>query len=172
MPIPKTVEAYLRKANKKFEQISHKTVYTGYDLAQTLKRKLHEVGKALLVKADKAYVLVVLPASKRLDLGKLKKALNAKSISLVPEKAMNTLMSASKTAAITAFGGLHKIQTVVDRGLLRTKDVFLQAGNFTDSVRMKVKDFVKLEQAKLVQIAETTVKAAKKVAAKVKPKRR
>lgn len=171
MPIPKTVAAYLKKANKKFEQISHKTVYTGYDLAQTLKRKLNEVGKALLVKADTAHVLVVLPASKRLDLGKLKKALKVKSISLVPEKAMTKLLATSKTAAITAFGGLHKFQTVVDRGLLKTKDVFLQAGNFTDSVRMKVGDFVKLEQAKLAQIAETTVKAAKKVAAKVKPKR-
>lgn len=172
MPIPKTVEAYLKKANKKFEQISHKTVYTGYDLAQTLKRKLNEVGKALVVKADKAHVLVVLPASKRLDLGKLKKALKVKSISLVPEKTMTKMLQASKTAAITAFGGLHKFQTVVDRGLLKTKDVFLQAGNFTDSVRMKVQDFVKLEQAKLAQIAATTAKAAKKVAAKVKPKRR
>ncbi len=152
MPLPKRVEAYLAKAQKTFEHLSHKTVYTAYDLAQTLQRNLTEIGKTLLVKADKAYVLVVIPASARLNLDKLKKMLKAKTVSLAPEKIMVKVLRV-KAGALTAFGGLHKLQIVVDKSLLKTKEVILQAGSFTDSIRMKVKDFIELEKAKLGNIA-------------------
>jgi len=166
MPIPKRVEGYLKKANKKFDVLAHKTVYTAYDVAQTLKRKLHEVGKTLLVKADKTYVLVVVPASRRLDFDKLKKALKAQNVQLVSERAMTKLLKV-KAGVLTAFGKLHKLPTVVDKSLLKSKDIILQAGSFTDSVLMKAKDFVAVEQAKLVNIVE----AAKKKVAKVAKRR-
>ncbi|MDD5110396.1 MAG: YbaK/EbsC family protein [Patescibacteria group bacterium] len=153
MPIPAKVKAYLKKAKKPFEEITHKTVFTAYDIAQTLKRNLKEVGKTLLVKTDKAYVLVVVPASHRLDFAKLKKALKVKKVEMVPEKVMAKMLKV-KAGALTAFGKLHKLPLVVDRSLLKTKDVILQAGSFTDSVRMKVKDFVKMEEALMAGIVE------------------
>lgn len=170
MPIPKRVEAYLKKANKKFDQISHKTVYTAYDVAQTLKRKLHEVGKTLVVQADKAHVLVVVPASRRLDFAKLKKALKAKEVKLVSEKAMAKALDL-KSNALTAFGKLHKVPMVVDKSLLKSKDIILQAGNFTDSVLMKAKDFVAMEQARLVNIVEAASAKVKKITKKSSSKR-
>lgn len=166
MPIPARVAGYLKKSGKKFEQQAHKTVYTAYDVAQTLRRKLQEVGKTLLVSADKAHVLVVVPASRRLDFAKLKKALNAKNVTLVSEKAMASVLKV-KSGALTAFGKLHKLPTVVDKSLMKSKDVILQAGSFTDSVLMKAKDFVALEQAKLVNIVEAASTQVKKIKRKI-----
>src|SRR3989344_1883226 len=170
MPISKRVEAYLKKANKKFDVLSHKTVYTAYDVAQTLKRSLKEIGKTLLVKADKAYVLVVVPASARIDFKKLKKALRAKNVAMVPEKVMVKVLKV-KPGALTAFGGLHKLEIIADRGLNKTKEIILQAGSFTDSVRMEVKDFLAMEQAKLASISGAAGYIAPKAKAK-KAKRR
>src|SRR3989344_5674506 len=170
MPIPAKVEAYLKKAAKPFEKIGHKTVFTAYDVAQTLQKKLQEVGKTLLVSADKTYVLVVFPASKRLDVAKLGKALKVKKVKIVPEAVMVKVLKV-KAGALTAFGKLHKLPLVVDRGLLKTKEVILQAGSFTDSVLMKASDFVKIEEAKLVNIAEAARRTVKKAAKKVKPKK-
>lgn len=167
MSIPKSVETYLKKAGKKFEQLTHKTVYTAHDVAQTLKRKLHEVGKTILVQADKAHVLVVVPASRRLDFAKLKKSLKAKNVALVSEKAMAKAL-ALKTGALTAFGTLHQVPMMVDKSLTKSKAVILQAGNFTDSVLMKTKDFVAMEQAKLVNIVEAASKQVKKLAKRTK----
>lgn len=155
MPIPAKVKAYLKKAKVGFEEIGHKTVFTAYDVAQTLKRNLKEIGKTLLVKTDKAYVLVVVPASHRLDLAKLKKALKVKKVEMVPEKVMAKMLKV-KAGALTAFGKLHKLPLIVDRSLLKTKEVILQAGSFTDSVRMKAKDFVEMEEALLAGIVEAT----------------
>ena len=153
MPIPKKVEGYLKKAKVKFEGIGHRTVYTAYDLAQTLKKDLKEVAKTLVVKADNVYKLVIVPASSRLDLKKLKKALKAKTLKIVDEKTMSKVFKI-KPGAISAFGNLHQVETLVDKSLLRAKDSIFEVGNFTDWVRMKVKDFIKLEEARLENFAQ------------------
>jgi len=168
MAIPKKVESYLKKTNRKFEQISHKTVYTAYDLAQTLKRELKDIAKALVIKADKAYVLVIVPASAKVNLKKLKKALGARKISIPDEKVMVKVFKV-KPGAISAFGKLHKVETFVDKSLLKARDIILQAGSFTDSIRMKAKDYVEMEEAKLMNIAE---KGGYKLKKSTKPKKK
>jgi len=154
MPIPKKTKQYLDKKMAKYEELTHKTVYTAYDAAQTLKKELREIAKSLLIATDKAYIIAVVPASMRLDLGKLKGALKAKKVSIPNEKLMVKVFKV-KPGAMTAFGGLHKVEVWVDKNLLKTKDVILSAGSFTDSVRMKAKDFIELEQAKLANFAKS-----------------
>jgi prolyl-tRNA editing enzyme YbaK/EbsC (Cys-tRNA(Pro) deacylase) len=152
MPIPAKTKKYLDKNLAKYEEIAHKTVYTAYDAAQTLRRELKDIAKSLLIATDKAYVIVVIPAHMRLDLEKLKKSLGVKKVSIPNEKLMVKVFKV-KPGAITAFGGLHKVEVWVDKSLLKTKDVILSAGNFTDSVRMKAKDFIEVEKAKLASFA-------------------
>lgn len=122
--------------------VKHKTVYTAYDLAQTLKAKLGEIAKTLVVKADKFYVLVVLPASHKLDLGKLKKFLKAKKVEIAKEKVMSTVFKV-KPGAITPFGELHKVPVYLDKALLKAKKIIASAGTYEDSVVMTVKNFLK-----------------------------
>jgi len=148
MAVPKQVTVYLKKANKTFDELSHKTVYTAFDLAQTLKHDLREIAKALVVKVDKAYIIVIVPATAKVDLAKLKAAVGAKRAELPRENIMIKVLKV-KSGAVTAFGGVHKLETWVDKGLLKTKHAIFQAGSFTDSVRMKVKDFVDMEEAKV-----------------------
>jgi len=171
MPIPKTTKNYLDKKMARYDEIAHKTVYTAYDAAQTLRKELKEIAKSLLIATDKAYVIAVVPANMRIDLGKLKKALQVKKVSIPNEKLMVKIFKV-KPGAMTAFGGLHKVEVWVDKSLLKTKDIILSAGSFTDSVRMKAKDFIDIEQAKLANFAKSggyklqKPKAKKKVAKK------
>ena len=88
MAIPAKVTSLLKKAKVSFKEIQHKTVYTAYDAAQTMKAKLNEVVKTLVVKTEKGYVLAVLPANMRLDIQKLKKMLGVKKIEIAKEKVM------------------------------------------------------------------------------------
>lgn len=152
MPIPKSVETYLKKQNVPFEAIEHKIVYTAYDLAATLKEKLEGIGKTLLIKADNGFVLVLLPANRRLDLVKLKKALGAKKLSVVSEKEMIAKLKV-KAGGLSSFGTLHKAEVFVDSALLKASKILVAAGSFTDHVRMKARDFVKLENAKTGNIS-------------------
>ncbi len=170
MAIPAKTKQYLDKKMAKYEAIAHKTVYTAYDAAQTLRRELKEIAKSLLVAADKAYIIAVVPANMRLDLGKLKKALKAKKVFIPGEKVMVKVFKV-KPGTITAFGGLHQVEVWVDKNLLKTKEVILSAGSFTDSIRMKVKDFIEMEQAKLASFAKSGGYKLQVKKKKAKPKK-
>ncbi len=140
--IPKKLLNYLDKAKVGYKTIKHKTVYTAYDLAQTLKVKLNEVAKTLVVKADKIYVLVILPASRKLDLGKLKKVLKVKKIEIAKENVMQKIFKI-KPGAITPFGELYKTPVYIDKALLKAKKIIANAGTYEDSVIMTAKNFLK-----------------------------
>lgn len=152
MPISQKLKDYLNKGKIDYEEIAHKTVYTAYDAAQTLKKNLSEIAKNLLIQSDKTFVLVVIPADKKLQLEKLKKALGAKKISIPKEEIMVKILKI-KPGALSSFGKLHKLETIVDKTMLKTQKAVMSAGSFTDSIFMKVKDFIQLEEAKLVDIA-------------------
>lgn len=153
MSVPKKVTNHLDKQKVKYDIVPHKTVFTVYDLAQTTKSKLNTIAKTLLVKADKNYHLVVLPAQKRLDLAAVKKLTQAKTVALAKEKDMLTKFK-MKPGAMTPFGSLHKVGVIVDKGLVKTEKVLMGAGSFTESLRVKMKDYLKSEQPTVGSISE------------------
>jgi len=79
---PVKIVNYLEKMGINHEILEHKTVYTAIDVANTLKKKLNQIVKSLVVKADQDYYLVLLPADKNLDEEKLKKIIGKKYGSL------------------------------------------------------------------------------------------
>ncbi|MDD5040313.1 MAG: YbaK/EbsC family protein [Patescibacteria group bacterium] len=145
MAIPVKLLNHLKKAKVKYDVLEHKTVFTAYDLAQTMKRKLSEIAKTVLVKADKEYFIVVVPAHYKVDFKKVKALLKAKRVDIAKEKEMQAKFKV-KPGAITPFGSQHKIGVVMDKALLKAKEAIFSAGSFTQSLKMKVKDYQKAEQ--------------------------
>ncbi|MFA5413304.1 MAG: YbaK/EbsC family protein [Patescibacteria group bacterium] len=142
MAIPKKLLSYLDKAKIKYKIVRHKTVYTAYDVAQTLGAKLGDIAKTLVIKADKVYLLAVLPASHKLDLGKLKKLVKAKKIEIPKEGIMKKVFKI-KPGALSPFGQIYKVPVYIDKGILKAKQVIAGAGTFEESVVMTAKNFIK-----------------------------
>ncbi|MEK7580122.1 MAG: YbaK/EbsC family protein [Patescibacteria group bacterium] len=145
MAIAKKLVNHLEKNKIKHTVINHKIVYTAYDLAQTLKVKLNEIAKTLIIKADKNYVLVALSANQMLDLGKLKKLLKAKKIGIAKENVMKKIFKI-KPGTITPFGSLYKLPVYCEKNLTKIKVGILGGGSYRDSVKIRISDFVKLEK--------------------------
>lgn len=152
MAIPVKVKKYLDDKGIDYEELAHKTVFTAYDAAQTLKKQLKEIAKTILVEADKTHALIILPADKKIDMEKLKKALGAKKISIPSEKVMIKVLKI-QPGTLSSFGRLHNLEVVVDKAMLNAKKVVVSTGSFTDSVFMKAKDFIRSEEARLANIA-------------------
>jgi len=146
------LEKYLNKI--KHQILEHKTVYTAFDAASTMHKKLSEIAKSLLVTADKDYYLVLLPADYNLDFKKLGKCIGAmenkkiKAVNISGEKLMKKILDI-KAGTLSAFGGLYKLPVVMDKGLAKAKKAVFSGGSFNHSVEMAVKDFIKLENATL-----------------------
>ena len=165
MPISKKILKHLEKNKVSYTIVPHKKVYTAYDLAGTLKEDLKKIAKTLLVKADKSYYLVVVPARYQLDFGKIKKGLKAKKVEIVAEQAMLKILK-SGVGAITPFGSLEDIQVLLDKTFFKVKEMIVGAGTFTDSLKIKVKDFLKVEEPLLLSIG--VLKKVKKVKKQIK----
>ncbi|MFH1225827.1 MAG: YbaK/EbsC family protein [bacterium] len=142
MAIPKKVLDLLNKNKIKHEIVKHKLVYTGYDLANTLKEKLEKVAKILVIKADKGFALLVLPASHRLNFNKLKKALGAKKVEIIKEASIQKLIK-MKPGTQTPFAVLHKLPVYIDQGFAKTGQIITSAGSYSESLRLQIKDLVK-----------------------------
>ena len=173
MSIPKQILNYLDKRGAKYGIVTHKKVYTAYDAAQTLRKKLDDIVKNLLVKTDKGFVLVLLPASKKLDLKGLKKLMNVhgkgvKTVEIPKEGAMVRLLKV-KPGALSAFGRLHDLEVYMDKNLRKAKKAIFSSGSFTDSFEMAMKEFEKLEQPVVGAFSEVKkFKPVKKAIKKLK----
>ena len=182
MAASKKLIKYLDKGGIKYEIVPHKKVYTAYDLAQTLGEKLDGIAKTLLVKVELPkvskegkYFVLVIPASYRANLKKIQKSLKATAAKLAPEKVMKKL--AIEPGALTPFGGYHKIEVLLDKALLKTEKVLVNAESYTEALRVKVKDLHQKEHATVGSFGDkaklklqVAVKKAKKLVRKAAKK--
>lgn len=144
MPIPKKVIQFLDKSKVKYEPIKHKTVYTAYDKAATLRVPQKMVGKTLVMRIDKDTALVLIPANKNLDKQKLRKITKAKKVDFIKEVWIKKNLKGVKVGAIPPFGNLWKLPTFVDRILLKAPKIFVNAGDYNSSIKISPATFKKL----------------------------
>lgn len=145
MPLSKKLLSGFEKAKVPFEPIVHRVVFTAYDTAQTLRAKLTDVAKPLLLKADKSFALAVVSAGQNLDLKKAAKLLKAKKLRIPTEKEIIAALKLNKKQGLSSFGSLYGIPVLLDKAFAKTKKAVFSVGSFTDSVKMTMKDFVRLE---------------------------
>ncbi len=150
--IPAKLLKYLEKANVDYKILKHKTVYTAFDAAATLKRKLDEIAKPLLLKAGRDYYLAILPANKNVNFDKLANLLSrqsgrkVKTVKIPSEQTMAKALKI-KAGSLSAFGSLYKIPVIMEKQLAKLKKAVFSAGSLNHSLELKVKDFIDLEKA-------------------------
>jgi len=177
--ISKKLTKILEQSGKNFEVVEHKIVYTAFDVAQTMKVKLNQIAKSLLVKTNKPleygkkpYAIVIVPADKNLDLKKLAKIMTTKELRItkvqIPKEGIMKSQFKVKPGSMSAFGSIYKIPVFVDKNLKGV--VIFSSGSFTESIKMKVVDFVKMEETKIGIFS--VAKKLKKSKVKAKPKKK
>ena len=170
MAIPKKVINFLEKGKVKYEIIKHRTVYTAFDKAKTLKRgplaggwrvgrspgKM--VGKTLILKMDGKLTVVLIPANKNLDLQKFKKLAKAlpaaclpdrqgrqvKKIDFASERLIKNKFKGVKVGAIPPFGNLWGLRTFIDNFLMREKEIILNSGDYNFSIKISSNQLKKI----------------------------
>jgi len=152
MAISKKVINFLERAKIKYELIEHRTVYTAYDKAATLKAPQKIIGKTLVVKLEKAPALVLIPANKNLDTQKLKKIAKVKKfaelcsshrftsvreIDFLKEAWMKKNLKGVKIGAIPPFGNLWQLSTFAERSLINLPKLIINGGDYNFSIKLK-----------------------------------
>lgn len=170
----KKIINHLKTTNLSHEVIPHKKVYTAYDASQTLKVHPKQIVKSLIVKVKNNFALILLSADKNIDFKKLAKQFNAKEVDVkIPNEKVLMKKLGIKPGTAHVFGDLYKIPVVVEKDLAKLKDAIFSSGDLTKSLKLKVNDFIKHQNAEIAQFGivkkfKKAVKTGKKVKSVIK----
>ena len=88
--------------------------------------------------------MTVLPASKNVDLHRLRTVLATHSVRLATEDEITGLFPDCELGAMPLFGNLYGLDVYVDQSLTEDKEIVFQGGTHSDAIRMRYWDFVGL----------------------------
>lgn len=153
--LSKNIQKFLEANKIKYETIKHRTVYTAFDKAATLRAKPAEVGKTLIVSLDgKNYAIGLIPSNKNLDKKRILAAFNKlrqktgakkyKKINLVSEKLMKANIKGIKLGTMPPFGVLYKLPFFIDSSLIRQPKIIVNAGEYELSLKLSPSSLIKL----------------------------
>jgi aspartyl-tRNA synthetase len=139
---------YLNQEKVEYKKYEHKPVFTSEEAAAIRQTPLAEGAKALLCMADKKPVMIVLSAVSKLDLKTFKKTFGYKDVSMA-DKDMLLKVTGLKPGAVPPFGSLFNISIYVDENLTKLENISFNAGSNTQSIQMKLADFVNVEKSEV-----------------------
>lgn len=134
--IPKKVEGFLAKVGAKYELVGHRTVYTAFDKAATLKIKPGTVTKVLTLIIGKELALAAIGGDRNLDVDKLLKLAKAKKIDFAKEKIIGQTFKGIDPGAIPPFAGLWNVKVFCDKKLLESPKIILPSGSYEASLKI------------------------------------
>ena len=143
-PILKRIVDLLERHQVTFEQCSHEAVYTSADTARVRGEPLHSGAKALVVKTESRFVLLVLPGDCKLDSKASKKLTGSKSLRFAAREEVAEL-TGLEPGSIPPFGSLFGLPTFCDTGLADCEQINFNAGAHTESIRMRYQDYLHVE---------------------------
>ncbi len=144
---------YLKKSGVKYESKKHKPVFSAQQMAAVEHEPGRFVVKPVVVKVDGKYMMCVLAACYKIDLGALKKQLGAKSVELAEEEEMGQLFGDCELGAEPPFGNLYDVPTIMDKALEADDHIVFQAGSHDKAVQMKMADYRKLVKPKILEFS-------------------
>jgi Ala-tRNA(Pro) deacylase len=138
------IKKILDKANLEYSVKHHEPVYTSGQAAEARGDKLKQGAKAIIMKANRDFVLIVISAEKKIDSKKLKKILKSRDLSFAGSDKLREL--GLESGSVPPFGSVLGLRTYVDKSLLENEEISFNAGSLTDSITMKSKDYLKTEK--------------------------
>ena len=147
------IQDYLKQQGVSFKEHKHAPAYTAQEVAAEEHVSGDMLAKAVTVKAGKQYGLCVLPASYKLDMKKVAKAMKVRKVSLADETEMAGLFPDVEVGAEPPFGNLYDLPTLVDEHLAADEEIVFQAGSHRLAIRMKYADYAALVQPTVADLA-------------------
>ncbi|SRR6266851_6987301 len=145
------LQDWLNRSGVSFTVLRHEPVFTSEQAATVRGAPLASGAKALVMKAGDEFVLLVLPADRKLDSRKARDALAVKSLRFATKEEVHQL-TGLQPGSIPPFGSLFQLPTYCDPALGSNASINFNAGDHAISIQMNSNDFVQVEKPKLITI--------------------
>lgn len=125
-----------------FAIVPHRAAFTAQEVAHASHVSGWKVAKVVVVREGlRGFLMTVIPASAHLDFGILRRMTGRKELGLATEEEIRLLFPDCDPGAMPPFGNLYGMPVYLDACFRDQRDFYFQAGNHTELVRMRFRDF-------------------------------
>jgi Ala-tRNA(Pro) deacylase len=140
------IKSMLDRRGIAYEELHHRVAFSAQEVAQREHVSGHRVAKVVVVVADGRPVELILPASRRVVLGRVEELLGAVEARLASEAEMERIFTDCETGAIPPLRHWKDVEVIMDASMPGGGDLVFQAGTHEDVIRLKFRDWFELVQ--------------------------
>lgn len=148
------VTQYLDEQQVGYEVVEHEERFTAAAEARASGIGPEDAAKDVVLRADDAYVLAVIPASEQLDLKKTRDLLGEGEVRLATEEEMAADFSEFDLGALPPFGPILDVAQIVDRRLLEHERVLCNGGDHRHSLKIDPNEMIRVTDARVGDISQ------------------
>jgi len=142
------LKKFLDRQQVPYETHIHRTAYTAQQVAAEEHVPGRMMAKTIIVESDGQFMMVVLPAPRKVDIFTVRQSLDQPRARLATEAEFNSLFPDSETGAMPPFGNLYGMPVYVDPELsvdpAGVNEIVFNAGTHRETIRMGFSDFRRL----------------------------
>jgi Ala-tRNA(Pro) deacylase len=152
------VKQYLDDHSVPYEVVKHRAAFDAAHLAHAAHLPGRMVAKTVLLHVNHGFadVVAVLPANSRVDMEKARQMLGGAEMALASEQDVAARCPDCELGVLPPFGSQYGMRTIVDESLQHSEDVLFEAYSHDEAIRMKLADFLRLENPLVGHFAVTS----------------
>ncbi len=155
MSVLNSIRDLLTSACVTFREVTHEPTFTSEQSAQARGEPLSAGAKALVVKADEQFRLLVLPADRKLDSAAVKREFQVKKLRFAtPDELME--LTGLVPGSVPPFGQpILPLDLWADEAVGQSGNVAFNAGSLTSSIVMRGEDWLRAAQPRRIKLASS-----------------
>lgn len=146
MSIPDKLKELFEASGVPYQLIDHAPAYDAQKEAAAAHVPGRSWAKTVVVRVDDEPALTVLPATRRLDLERLREVVGADRVTLADEAEFETYYPDCEPGTMPPFGNLYGQRTFVDQSLRDAETIAFHAGDHTTAVQIPYAAFERLAE--------------------------
>ena len=139
-----------------YEIVEHAEAFTAAAEARAAGQEPANAVKSVLLRDQEGYELVVIQATDRIDMGKVRNSLGEgrSALRLATEEEMNTDFPQFELGALPPLGEMLPAPEIIDRRVLDHDRVLCNAGDHSHSVLLDPQEIVRASNAEIADVRE------------------
>lgn len=150
MPVP-TLKNYLDLKRIQYRAIKHRRTFSAERTAATAGIPASGYAKTVMVKINDELVMVVLPASEKLDMHRLKEVTRARKVELAREEDFKERFPDCEAGAMPPFGNLYGVPIFLTDQLPDDQEIVFKTGIHTELAKMPYQTYIGLVSPQAVK---------------------
>jgi Ala-tRNA(Pro) deacylase len=152
MPLSERLRSFLESRQAEYTLTRHANAYTAREVAAAEHLPPREVAKTVIISGDGAWHMIVIPASKLVDLVEIRPTLGLAQVRLAREDELKALFPDCELGAMPPLGPLYGMSVFLDAGLAGEDIITFNAGTHREVIHMHTAEFRRLVSPAIVSL--------------------